>query len=424
MRIIANEELRNLLLKGPTYREPVNINWNKVLKEFKSGIAECQIKWTQLENKDLKTLDDWSNTIFDAIQKRVNKLKKVRKFHPRQRTKVLDRKDKNYLENFQKELVFVPTDKASNNISIVCKKFYVKTLLKEVGFFDLDRKQDRTYQEIKLTSEEIINLHEKENQTFGVTIDNKQYHLPLLLWIPKMHKNPSKQRFIAASHCCTTKNLSSLVSKSLKLIQKAHQVYCERIKNYSGYNLFWIVDNSLSVHKILKQCDTKAKNLATYDFSTLYTSIPHKKLKIQISWVIEKAFKGMNKKYIKINKFCARWSNKKDRNPDVIFVDSDTLVKMIAWLIDNTYVRIGDKVFRQVIGIPMGTDCAPFLANLFLFSYEFQWMYEKLKRKQFYLLNKFKHCCRYIDDLFAINNNKTLLRLKHKIYPPELDNDR
>ena len=48
-------------------------------------------------------------------------------------------------------------------------------------------------------------------------------------------------------------------------------------------------------------------------------------------------------------------------------------------------------------------------------------MYEKLKTKHFYLLNKFKHCCRYIDDLFAINNNKTLLRLKHKIYTPELD---
>ena len=94
---------------------------------------------------------------------------------------------------------------------------------------------------------------------------------------------------------------------------------------------------------------------------------------------------------------------------------------MIGWLIDNTYVRIGDKVFRQVIGIPMGTDCAPFLANLFLFSYEFQWMNEKLKKKNFYLLQKFKNCCRYIDDLFAINNNKILLQLKHKIYPPELD---
>ena len=60
-----------------------------------------------------------------------------------------------------------------------------------------------TYQEIKLASEDIIKSHEKETQTFGVPIDQKQYHLPLLLWIPKMHKNPSKQRFIAASHSAT-----------------------------------------------------------------------------------------------------------------------------------------------------------------------------------------------------------------------------
>jgi len=185
--------------------------------------------------------------------------------------------------------------------------------------------------------------------------------------------------------------------------------------------MFWIVDNSLSVHKLLKQCDTKANNLGTYDFSTLYTSIPHDKLKIQMSWVIERAFKGMNKKYIKINKFCARWSNKKALNSDVVFLDLGTLIKMITWLIDNTYVVIGDIVFRQTIGIPMGTDCAPFLANLFLFSYEFQWMYEKLKKRQFPILRKFKYCCRYIDDSFAINNDKFLLKYKHEIYPPELD---
>lgn len=129
----------------------------------------------------------------------------------------------------------------------------------------------------------------------------------------------------------------------------------------------------------------------------------------------------MNKKYIKINKFCARWSNKREQISDVTFVESETLIKMINWLVDNTYVIVGDKVFRQVIGIPMGTDCAPFLANLFLFSYEFKWMNQALKDKNFHILAKFKHCCRYIDDLFAINNKKLLLELKHEIYPPELD---
>ena len=81
-------------------------------------------KMTQLENKDLKTLDDWSNTIFDAIQKRVNKLKNMRKFHPRQRTKVLD--VKNYLELFQKEFVFVPTDKASITSQLSARNFMLK----------------------------------------------------------------------------------------------------------------------------------------------------------------------------------------------------------------------------------------------------------------------------------------------------------
>ena len=57
---------------------------------------------------------------------------------------------------------------------------------------------------------------------------------------------------------------------------------------------------------------TKAKDIVTYDFSTLYTSIPHDKLKQQISWIVNRAFEGMKYKYVKINKFCARWINKKD----------------------------------------------------------------------------------------------------------------
>ncbi|HWY33347.1 MAG TPA: hypothetical protein VNX68_01795, partial [Nitrosopumilaceae archaeon] len=54
-------------------------------------------------------------------------------------------------------------------------------------------------------------------------IEEKKQQLPILLWIPKMHKKPSKQRFIAASHCCTTKPISALITKCLKLVQQAHK---------------------------------------------------------------------------------------------------------------------------------------------------------------------------------------------------------
>ena len=46
----------------------------------------------------------------------------------------------------------------------------------------------------------------------------------------------------------------------------------------------------------------------------------------------------------------------------------------MEYLIDNVYIKVGNKVFRQIVGIPMGTDCAPQLANLFLFNYEYTFM--------------------------------------------------
>ena len=96
------------------------------------------------------------------------------------------------------------------------------------------------------------------------------------------------------------------------------------------------------------------------------------------------------------------------------------LIKHINWLIDNIYVVVGDQVFKQVIGIPMGTDCAPFLANLFLFSYESEWMDRQWKEKKYHRLKYFKFCHRYIDDLLSINNNNQLDNYVKEIYPEEL----
>ena len=49
---------------------------------------------------------------------------------------------------------------------------------------------------------------------------------------------------------------------------------------------------------------------------------------------------------------------------------ADNICKMIECLIDNIFVQFGGRLFGQVIGIPVGTNCAPLLADLFLYSYE------------------------------------------------------
>jgi len=92
---------------------------------------------------------------------------------------------------------------------------------------------------------------------------------------------------------------------------------------------------------------------------------------------------------------------------------------MITWLIENTYVIVGDKIFRQTIGIPMGTNCAPYLANLFLYSYEFRFMRNALKAKNFTLLHQFNRTCRF-DDILVVNNDNKMEKYKKLIYPPEL----
>ena len=52
----------------------------------------------------------------------------------------------------------------------------------------------------------------------------------------------------------------------------------------------------------------------------------------------------------------------------------DKLVEMLDYLIDNIYVVVGNRVFQSHIGIPMGTVCAPLLAILYLFYYEYNYM--------------------------------------------------
>ena len=50
-------------------------------------------------------------------------------------------------------------------------------------------------------------------------------------------------------------------------------------------------------------------------------------------------------------------------------ISEQVLVNYMEYLIDNIYVIIGSRIYRQCIGIPMGTNCAPLVANLFLFSF-------------------------------------------------------
>ena len=88
-------------------------------------------------------------------------------------------------------------------------------------------------------------------------------------------------------------------------------------------------------------------------------------------------------------------------------------------MVDDIYVRFGGQLFRQMVGIPMGTNCAPLLADLFLYSYENEFLDKLIKEGKRKLVRKFNLSYRYIDDLIFFNN-KRFKEFISDIYPTEL----
>ena len=91
----------------------------------------------------------------------------------------------------------------------------------------------------------------------------------------------------------------------------------------------------------------------------------------------------------------------------------------LIYLLDNIYIRFGKKLHRQIVGIPMGTNCAPLVADLFLFCYERDFMLSLSDKNQADIIEAFNSTSRYLDDLLNIDNNY-FEGMVDQIYPPEL----
>ena len=70
---------------------------------------------------------------------------------------------------------------------------------------------------------------------------------------------------------------------------------------------------------------------------------------------------------------------------------------------ENIYVQFGGMVYKQIVGIPMGTSCAPLIADFFLYCYEKVFMSDLHKSKSHDLIDMFNDTSRYLDDIFTID---------------------
>jgi hypothetical protein len=326
-----------------------------------------------------------------------------------------------YLNTLHKDYVVAPADKASNNVIFICKKYYNMVLAKELGInTNGGSTGNSTYTKCDKSEKDIVAEHLLFLLKHQIVPDSKCHSLPSMYWLPKLHKNPYKSRFIAASSKCTTTKLSLLLTKGLEKVQQYMHNRSSVIFGNSGINSMWILKNSQSLLDSISASHIDFyDSITTWDFSTLYTTIPHSDLITRINSLIKKTFEKNDNRNLLINERTAFFSDDDDKNGYVKF-SCKQFSELFKFLIGNIYVKLGDEIFRQVIGIPMGTNCAPLLANLYLFSYEYDFMMGLLKKKQLHLARKFNSTFRYIDDLISLKNPYFKENIS-KIYPKELE---
>ena len=218
----------------------------------------------------------WKNKILEQVDSKVKMLKK-KKVPSVVKPVLEDEEAIAALNDLHSKFVVVPIDKASNNVAIICKRFYIQKLLNEVG---VPGYTSPTYKMSDRNPEDVILDNKLMCEKFGLSLDDQMNSLPFMYWLPKMHYSPPRCRFIVASSLCSTKPLSKTASTIYKHIFTQVQNFHRKSTFYKNYNRFWVIENSFPIIEKLSKFNERkrARDISTYDFSTLYTKLPHDEL--------------------------------------------------------------------------------------------------------------------------------------------------
>jgi hypothetical protein len=193
----------------------------------------------------------------------------------------------------------------------------------------------------------------------------------------------------------------------------------EHILN-TGIRRFFVVDGyeevAESISRWRRVSDAAQHCLYTGDFSTMYTTIPHDDLMLRISHCIEEAWGWKAGKLgCDLDSLCLRvsgdnseWVQRRGRSKEhfsdsTIVIQRRTLEVLVNFLVRNSFVENGGVLRRQVVGIPMGTNCAPLLANLYLYAYESRFIDRLVEVFGEGYARSFTNWFRYIDDVLCVD---------------------
>ena len=285
----------------------------KSYNTFKSGIDIYINKMSQKLSLPKSTFNSWKSELLKDIDRQLKVLTSYKY------NKVLGN------EKIRKEL-----DKAANNVSLVCKSFYNQMIVKELSSDNFTEEQ-HSVQDVVSSSLKYM----KNNKLY---VPNNHHKLPFTYWMPKMHKSAVGLRYITSLSDTINSTLSSTVGIALETLLKTEKNVSKYKSKFKSYKDYFIVDNRNEILEYIS-CHNRLnyrKTVKYYDFSNLYTSIPHNILNDSMSKSITKVFNVKSKTYITVTKNNAYFANKRSKG-SVSFTCQE-LIKHIKFIVENSFV--------------------------------------------------------------------------------------
>ena len=215
--------------------------------------------------------------------------------------------------------------------------------------------------------------------------------------------------FNPPAHLCTDTYITEISLHIVNFLSLPHNT---KLQENDILPLVW----NILLERLKSPNFNNVTSIKSFGFSTLYTTIPHDKQKSRLASIIRNSFvfKNSNRiyKYLVLGHeesyFVKEHSDSKHKYSE------DDIIKMLEFLV------FAWKVFQQIVGIPMGTNCAPLLADIFIYSYEAEFIQSLLSHGRKQLASRFNFTYRYIDEVLSINNPEFENNLG-QMYPVELE---
>ena len=434
---------------------------------------------------------DWKHTLLDKLKKRYDEVLKQGELE-RQWCAETRQMAVKFLKQFRKQYSIITGDKAKNTYCVICKRHLAQQIITEVD-------NTSTYEATQLTEvqiteedykfmlrEKLVTMKLEEAQQILPPQNPPPEHTLFHSRIPtfgvslKMHKANSL-RFMAKSHKTSLSQLSKWLSRTFRETMLVSEEIWRELFLKAGIvtQSSWVINNSKQVRQRMAKMQAAglrppSSGQQTYDFATMYTSMQLKAIEKKMQQYVNLVFEykrqdggkdnGKPKVLMIKSRGLGKWitdENQKDKR-GTKFMNAKKLKRWINYLLKRLYVKVGDQVKRQRIGLPMGTSCSPFLANIVLFMYEFLYFTDEIaklkpwqleldretakqkakKSKQswrvevekimnedgynkgvsrLHMIRKLSFCTRYIDDLWNPLVEKDIFQsIVQRIYPPWL----